>query len=238
VKLDKSQGDFTTEQRLWMSIDWDRAPKGLNIRAAVEFASNGGNRRVVVPVFNPEPPTRDAVTGFVEDDGCVSIEAEHFTRKRDRSDAAWEIIKGLGRSGDSVAVFPPTTPSRTGVSDITAHSPALEYDLYLFGAGEATLSLDCLPTKPITPQQGTRVAVSLDDGAPEVLAGRGGDVLANLRRLTTKMRIPKPGPHKLVLWMVDPGVVVDKLALEFQPPPESYLGPPESWCAGQTRPEL
>jgi len=229
LKLDQTQGRFTAQQRLWLSIDWDQAPKGRDIKAAVELASEGGNRRVVVPVFNPEAPARDAATGFVESHGCVSMEAEHFTRKQDRGGAAWEVIKGLGRSGDSMAVFPPTAPSRTGRADITANSPSLEYDLYLFDAGEARLDLDCLPTKPITPERGVRLAVSIDGGAPEILTGKGGDVLANLRRLSTTVRFASPGAHQLTVWMVDPGILLDKLVLSFVPPKDSYLGPPESY---------
>ena len=52
-------------------------------------------------------------------------------------------------------------------------------------------------------------------------------VLANLRRLSTRVAIPSPGPHLLTVWMVDPGVVIDKLVLGFAPPTDSYLGPPE-----------
>ncbi len=29
--------------------------------------------------------------------------------------------------------------------------------------------------------------------------------------------------------MVDPGVVVDKFVLDFAPPKDAYLGPPESY---------
>jgi len=36
-------------------------------------------------------------------------------------------------------------------------------------------------------------------------------VLANLRRLRTTARIASPGQHTLTVWMVDPGVVVDKI---------------------------
>jgi hypothetical protein len=195
----------------------------------VEFTSPSGTRRVLVPVFNPESPTRDSVSGFVESQGCVSMEAEHFSRKRDRGGAGWEIVQGLGRSRDSVTVLPPTGPSRTQSGDIAANSPSLEFDFHVFNEGEARLDLDCLPTKSITPKQGTGLAVSLDGGPPQLVTGGGGDVLANLRRLTTQLRIPAPGPHTLTVWMVDPGVVLDKLVLHTVTPPDSYLGPPESF---------
>jgi hypothetical protein len=196
---------------------------------AIEVTSDAGNRRITVPVFKPAAPARDAVTGFVESHGYVSMEAEHFTLKHDRAGAAWEVIKGLGRSGDSVTVLPPTTPSRTQPADIAAKSPSLEYQLYLFHSGDARLDIDCLPTKPVAPERGVRLAISLDREAPQIVTGKGGDVLANLRRLTTTVTIASPGQHTLTVWMVDPGVVMDKLVLDFAPPKDSYLGSPESY---------
>ena len=65
--------------------------------------------------------------------------------------------------------------------------------------------------------------------APRILTGKGGDVLANLRRLTTTVKITSPGQHTLTVWMVDPGVVLDKLVLDFTPAKDTYLGPPESF---------
>jgi hypothetical protein len=95
----------------------------------------------------------------------------------------------------------------------------MEYDFFVFRTGEARLDLDCLPTQPVAPSQGVKLAFSIDGGTPEVLTGKGGDVLANLRRLTTTVEIAAPGQHKLTIWMVDPGVIIDKLLLDFRPMP-------------------
>jgi hypothetical protein len=229
LRLDLTSGTFATDQRLWVSIDWNRAPTGQTNTATIAFTTPAGNKTITVPIFKPAAPARDAVTGFVESHGCVSMEAEHFTRKQARGGAAWEVIKGLGRSGDSVTVLPPTVPSRTEPAEITANSPSLEYDLHRFHSGDARLDLDCLPTKPVAPERGVLLAISMDGSAPQILTGKGGDVLANLRRLTTTVNIASPGQHTLTVWMVDPGVVLDKLVLDFASPQESYLGPPESY---------
>jgi hypothetical protein len=112
---------------------------------------------------------------------------------------------------------------------IKSASPSLEYDMFLFHSGDARLDIDCLPTKPVAPERGVRLAISVDGAAPLILTGKGGDVLANLRRLTTTVKIASPGQNRLTVWMIDPGVVLDKLVLDFQPPKDSYLGPPESY---------
>jgi hypothetical protein len=231
LKLDRAKGRFTTEKRLWASVDWTAAPPGCDLEAAIEIESNGGKRRITVPVFNPEAPARDTVTGFVESHGCISMEAEHFTRRRDADGAAWQVVKGLGRSGDSVTVFPPTVSSHTEPDKIRAHSPALVYDLHLFNSGECQLRLDCLPTQPVAPGRGVRLAISLDEQEPQVLGERSrppADVLANLRRFTSTVMITSPGRHTLTVWMVDPGLILDKIVLYTRPPGDSYLGPPES----------
>lgn len=231
VKLSQTAGRFRTQERLWVSIDWAQAPKGRDLTASVEFTSPSGSQRVAVPVFNPEAPTRDTVTGFVESGGCISMEAEHFTRRRDADGAGWQIVNGLGRSGDAVTVLPPTLPSRTDPAEIRAHSPALEYDLYLFSQGEFPLRLDCLPTYPVNPGDSVRLAVALDGGQPQVLDPKKcstADVLSNLRRFTTNLTVTQSGRHTLTVWMVDPGVVLDKIVLYTSASKDSYLGPPET----------
>jgi hypothetical protein len=235
LKLDQSAGRFATGQRLWLSVDWDAAPKGTAVKGAIEFTSNGGAARIVVPVFHPAQPTRDEVAGFVESHGHVSMDAGHFSRRRDQGGAAWQVVKGLGRSGDSVTVFPTMVASRTDPADIRSNSPALEYDMVLFAQGECELHIDCLPTHPVAPGRGVRLAVSLDDGAPLLLDGPPprypADVLTNLRRFTTTLAIDRPGRHTLTVWMVDPGVIIDKIVLHTTKPVDSYLGPPESFHA-------
>jgi hypothetical protein len=231
--VEPAAGTFSDGQRLWVTVDWQAAPAAADLESAIEFTSNGGTARVVVPLFNPAAPARDEIRGFVESHGCVSMAAGHFTRRRDRDRAGWQVIGGLGRGGGAVAVFPATLASRTDPADIRAHSPALEFDFHLFTAGEVELHLDCLPTQPVAPGRGVRLAVSIDDGDPQVLGDQARrypqDVLANLRRCTTRISIARPGPHTLTVWMVDPGVILDKIVLHTAPPVQSCLGPPESF---------
>ena len=229
LKLDRNAGYFTGEQRLWVSVDWQRAPKGSEVSATIDFETSGGKRQISVPVFNPAQPARNSVEGFVESHGCVSLEAEHFTHKLDRGNVAWQKIVGLGRNGTCMGVYPTTVESQSEPDAIVAHSPALEYDFYLFKTGEFDLEVECLPTYPVAKGRGVRLAVSLDNGKPQILLGRGSDVLANLRRIGTSLRVASPGPHRLTVYMVDPGVVIDKIILYTAPRVASYLGPPESF---------
>lgn len=227
VRLSESSGQFQKEQRIWVSIDWARAPKGAQHQAAVIFKGTGKTLRFPVSVFNPSEPSLDDPKGFVESHGYVSIEAEHYSRKVDRGLAGWDIISGLGRTGDSVTILPPTVPAVTG-SDISSLSPILEYDVYLFTTGTVTVTLYSSPTRPINRDYGLRYAVSFDEEAPVEVSGGAASAIANVRKTEKDFTIAEAGQHMLKIWMIDPGMVLDKIVIDTGGVAESYLGPPES----------
>ena len=122
-------------------------------------------------------------------------------------------------------------------------SPSMEYDFHVFSAGDFELQLDCLPAKPVSPDRGVRLAVSIDGGEPKLLDPKTDeitehrlwhgvmdrDIMFNLTRLRQTVKIDQPGKHTLTVWMVDPGVMFDKLVLYTKAPKVSYFGPPESF---------
>ena len=224
-------------QLAWDISSWDhRTTRRFLARwAAREFGGDhaeaiAGHYEVVFSVFNPATPTREEVPGHVESHGYISIEAEHYTRKIDAGGGGWELVDGLGRSGASITVLPPTLASVKGVEDIRAKAPCVEYDLYAFTTGNAVVRLNCIPSNPITRDHGVKVAIALDDQAPQLVTQvLGKSIIDNLMSLTGNVRIEKEGPHLLKVWMVDPGVTIDKIIIDMGGVKDSYLGPPESY---------
>ena len=233
IVVSESQGKIDEERRIWVSVDWSRASEGNSSGSLTISSSSGENVAVKVDAFRPAAPKRDKLDGFVEGDGYVSIEAVHYNRKVDGPSARWEKIDDLGRTLSAMSVFPVTAQSVLPGQN----APCLEYKMYLFDSGTATVDAILDPTLNFVPGRGLRYAVSFDEEAPQVI-----DVLAqntteawatsvkdSVRTATSSHKIVNPGYHTLKFWMVDPGVLLQKLVVDLGGVKPSYLGPPESY---------
>ena len=177
-------------------------------------------------------------SGFIETGGVVSIEAAHFSGKVDRGDTGWRVIPGLGRTGDAVAVFP-TTAASVELTKLATDAPRLDFQVSFSTTGELTARLDLLPTQPVRTGAGLRLAVALDDQAPQILttgaeAGSPAwaqSVLNEVVSASVRLRVPTAGAHVLRVFMVDAGVVLDKIVIDCGGLKPSYLGPPETCAA-------
>jgi hypothetical protein len=234
-----NQGKVDKEQRVWVSVDWQKAPAG---KQSASFTITGpDNKQVVVkaPINNPASPKPDQVKGFVEGNGYVSIEAEHYTRAVESPPIKWLRIPDLSRTLSGVTVVPVTAQSRKPEGD----SPRLEYSMYLFNSGKVEVKVYVSPTQNFLGTGGLRYAISFDDQAPQIVNIHEKDtipfwkyppawnqaVTENIKITTSKHTINKPGEHVLKFWMVDPGIVLQKIVVNAGGVKPSYLGPPESY---------
>jgi hypothetical protein len=130
--------------------------------------------------------------------------------------------------------MPVTAPSQRP-GGTSAH---LEYSVFLFDSGAVKVDAYLSPTLDFTgAPTGLRYAVSFDDDAPQIVnvlpdsSTRAWEKLVadNINITTTRHTLAKPGAHVLKFWMVDPGVVLQKIVIEMRDVAPSYLGPPESF---------
>ena len=103
--------------------------------------------------------------GFVEADGYVSIEAEHYTKKTYAGDVSWEKLDDYGRTLSSMTIFPVTAQSVTPPQN----SPCLEYQMYVFHPGTVQVEAILAPTLNFVPGRGLRYAISFDDQPPQIV---------------------------------------------------------------------
>jgi len=84
--------------------------------------------------------------------------------------------------------------------------------------------------------------MSFDDAPPQVVtavpanytAGGGNrdwekTVADSVRKVGAEFGLKAAGEHTLKIWMVDPGIVLQKIVVDCGGVKPSYLGPPESF---------
>lgn len=190
-----ARGQVSLDGRLEVTADWGAVPSGRS-GAVVTVTSPGGPPvRVAVPVWKPQA----GLSGFVESNGCVSIEAPHFDRAVESHGIEWKVLRDYGHALGAVTAFPVTAASMMPGGD----SPRLEFDVYLFSDGDAKVDAVAAPTLNFTPGHGLRFALSWDDEAPQVqeyYARVGEDrgawsesVLEGVRHVILEQRLSRPG---------------------------------------------
>jgi len=232
IILGSDKGTVEKEQRIWLSVDWSKAPAGTST-GTVQVSGAGGEVAVKLTADNPKEITPGSLHGFVEGDGYVSIEAEHYSKATAVAAARWEKIPDFGRTLSAMSVFPVDAPSLTAGPG----SPCLEYRMYLFHSGKVDVNAILGPTQNFVPGRGLRMAMAFDDQAPQVIdtlehnTNRDWEttVKDSVRYVKSDFTLSQPGYHTLKIWMVDPGIVLEKLVVDLGGVRPSYLGPPESF---------
>ena len=81
VKITPASGKIDKQTRLWASVDWSKAPEGIET-VPVTITGNNGEKTTVQLVVNNTIKLTPGQTGFVESNGYVSMEATHYTKGR------------------------------------------------------------------------------------------------------------------------------------------------------------
>ena len=240
VRLYQPSGRIVTEEQLLVSVDWDRVTEGKHKVPITIIGSEGSKVIVQTLINNPSTPKREAISGFVEANRYVSIEAVHYTNAVGSNGISWQVIPNLGRTLSAVTSVPVTSPEQIP----GGNSPHLEYQVYLFSKGEISVNVYLSPTLNFhNDPKGIRYAISFDDESSQIINIATNPNYADLHRdpvwsrwvaeniniQQSKHNINKPGVHTLKFWMVDPGVVLQKIVIETETIAPSYLGPPESF---------
>ena len=241
VVLSKSAGKTADEERITVGIDWEKAPSGNAVPAQIVFRAGEQSEKVLVSLFNPPAPSRAELRGiYVENNGCVSIPAAGCHRVRENDRIKITAVEDLGIEGPALQLGDPTAPLQIFRSrDV----PCAEYDFYAFDAGSVDVYTYVLPTFPLHADRDFRIgentntdtkySVQIDDGALATPSSSHVEysqvwfesVLRNCAVNKSTLHIDKPGRHTLRIRVGDPGIVLQKIVLDFGGMKRSYLGP-------------
>lgn len=232
INLDKISGKTLLQDRIILSVDWTKVPHGANITGEIAITYGQKTETVYLPIFNPVSPSVNELKGmYVEDNGCVSINPGLYHRKQENKNITIHTIKGLGYENECIQLGEAVKPSQNTWK--LTETPKVEYDFYTFSAGTVTIYTYALPLFPINTQRDTRYGVMIDDGvahwvstaAKEYSGQWKQNVVRNNAIGIVNLNIEKPGKHTLKLLCADPGMVIQKVIIDFGGMKRSYLGP-------------
>lgn len=237
IKVARTKGPFGKDDRLLITIDWANLPLGRN-KGNIKITWKDKEVEAGITAFKPEGINAETLKGFIEGEGVVSIEAEHFTKNTPKGDAMWIKIEDYGHTLSAMratapADHPPATPGKD--------SPCLEYQMYLFSKGTFDVTAIFSPSLNFIHGRALHYGISFDDQPPQIVTlvpenfdARNGNtewektVSDNARYSKTSHSLLSQGYHTLKIWLVDPGIVLQKIILNTGGLRPSYLGPPES----------
>jgi hypothetical protein len=238
IKISETEGTIEKDKRIGISIDWDKVPHGKTTDT-LQISGTSTAVKVVVSAFRPSGITPEMLLGFVESNGYVSMEAAHYTKKTDAGDKRWIEIEDYGHT---LSAMRATANADAAPANPGRDSPCLEYQMYLFTSGKVEVSPVFAPTLNFQPGRALRYGISMDNEAPQIVTlvpenykAQNGNtdweksVSDNFRVGHSLHTLPNEGYHTLKIWMIDPGVVLQKIVVNTGGVRPSYLGPPESF---------
>ncbi len=177
-----------------------------------------------LPVFDmPKLPTKSETDSMKRNlqkspDSILpkAILAADFNDKKDVANEAIKTIEGLGIGGKGVTILPITAPPFTNqkITDM----PYVEYKLNM-AKGERSITLKVLPTQNINNEYGLHYAISVNGGEPQIQNFKADvdgklwakNVVNGYASNTTKHNVGKDGEAIIRLYLLEPGLVVNKI---------------------------
>lgn len=238
VILSQTKGTIKPEQaqqRIMVDVNWAQVPIG-NSQATLSVGGPNGSQVVVqLNLHNPASLRPENAVGFVETQGVIAIEAEHYSRALAPPQHQWQRIPDHGRTLSGMTARSPDAADATAAHSL-ADGMRLEYAVNLFNAGKLSVQTTLAPTLNFQAGKGLSYAISFDDEAPQVINIHKDTSQAAWERsvadgavvFSTEHLVQRPGVHTLKFWALDTGLVVQKLVVNAGGLQPSYLGPPES----------
>lgn len=226
-------------QRVELEVDWSVVPLGFDETVTIEVTSTAGDyEQIHVPLLKPRIPPEFA--GFVEAEGCISIDAPLFSRpqKKDYDAGQYRILPFLGRTlWGAVGVSPAYQAANEDLHDF------LEYDIFTLShiKSPVWLNLQFTLTLDVNPLEALHFEVAVDErslGKFRLIEqpGRPGELpngwLEAVQDGVWQIRIDvsesdgfRAGSHTVKIRFWQQNVILEKLVIDLGGVRESYLGP-------------
>ncbi|MCU4674037.1 glycosyl hydrolase 115 family protein [Catenovulum sp. 2E275] len=223
VKLSQTNGQ--NDNRIIVSIDWELAPSGKDIPAKITISDKNSEYDITLNIFNPTNVVTNNLKIAVENKNVVEIEAENYISQTDGENGTyWYQLNSAAASKHAMTTQPFTVAS-FDVTQLKNQSPSLSYQFYTVSTGKIKIHTHALPTHKLTSEhQGVRYAISLNGENPQIIDLYAKEystswTVNTLRAVSigiSEHQINQAGIQDIKVWMVDPGVVLDKFILNLE----------------------
>ncbi|HMI20574.1 MAG TPA: glycosyl hydrolase 115 family protein [Sphingomonas sp.] len=228
VHVDNPAGQTDSTAPLEVSVDWSQLPPGES-EAVIDVSGFGPyNEHVpLVAVNRPKP----APGSFVEAGDHVAIEAAHHAASATVAGVSWTTIPNLGRWLSAVTPLPiHPAPFKPGAG------PSIDYNITLWQPGAVDLTVIASPSLDVVGKRGLRYAIAIDNEAPQVIdldksasePEWAKAVADNMWQSVSHHKVAAAGAHRVRIWAIDPGVVIQRLIVARPGYTMGLLGPVES----------
>lgn len=234
ILLSQSKGKVEDELRIQVSINWKKVPEANSAGTIAIRGTGWQGAKITVTATKPETKLQRRARGFLEADGYISMEAASFTKKNKVDGYEWQEVPNHGHTRSSITPFP--VDDRSFADPLKA--PFVEYPVTFFSKGTIDIHTLLAPSWPFVPGRGLRYAIAIGDEQPQIVDFLKGSVDTDaswetavetgVRIGRSQHNIEKAGPTVLRIYMVDPGVAVQKILVDTGGLLPSYLGPPQS----------
>ena len=227
IKLSATEGTLLpeprkTDSRIWVEIDWSKVPKKEKITGQIIFEAAGKKIPLEVTALN-YTNSLNSYNGAIEDNGYISLFATSFSRKKDKAISQWILYPGLGHTGNALLAQSDSPTPITDTLAIKEKAASVEYNFYTFTDGAPIINIYSLPTHPLNTNFSMRYAIQLNDGPLQFLdfktIGRSEEwkqnVLNNQAVKTAVLPFIKPGMQTLKIYVIDPGVLLDRITISM-----------------------
>lgn len=253
------EGTVEVETRYFVSLDWETFAAGETKTDAISF-SDGGSSTYSAKISATKhslDPEKETKKGYYEENGLVSIEAEHFSDNVAQGGFEWKYIDGLGRSGGVMAALSEKNNGfenvRLSTSGLSSKSPYLEYNIYFTNTGLYYGTFFRLPilNESATEQKSyCSTGWSLDGSTITVMSGTttaddadhsawGNMIKMHIEQVKMNITIKEPGWHTLRIYMVNSLQAFDMMVFNQDPYVTSRLNAPETFnTISWTHPEM
>lgn len=193
---------------MWSQVGTVRLRKGDNLLRITQLKEDARIDNIYLGLYPPFP-----------DAPVLSVKACDFQLARcDKKTCDIKVVSGLGYN-DGVVVLPFDTPSYESADK----APFVQYDLTVPESAQV-LEVHTLANLHVYEGRGARYAVQVDDATPQIFDIHADDFSAewrwNVLRGHTVCRVAldglSGGQHSVRIYFLDPGIVLQDLALYSQ----------------------